>query len=236
MERSEIRGNQASGTSPAFRFAPCGLRTTHASSFSRVIPPPSFASFSLAQMQGSGAPTGARVLAAPLGGRVTYARRRYSEAPCIAAAMLASRRSTAAIVGSGLRPNRSRASRRALAKPLAVHMSGGLWSRIGAFARSARSGGRAVLPGASRELLCMKQRAGRRSRPAHAMPRESTLGGRDGTTVPQKFAPSSRTSRNCLHPGDSGARLSALCARRVQQPSRFLSGGRYAHEFARCGQ
>jgi len=32
----------------------------------------------------------------------------------------------------------------------ALHMSGALRSRIGAFARSARSGGRAVLPGASR--------------------------------------------------------------------------------------
>ena len=79
----------------------------------------------------------------------------------------------------------------------------------------------------------MKQRAGRRSRPAHAMPRESTLDGRDGTTVPQKFAPSSRTSRNCLHPGDSGARSSALCARRVQQSSRFLFSGRYARQHGR---
>jgi hypothetical protein len=53
----------------------------------------------------------------------------------------------------------------------AVHMSGARSFRIGAFARPARSGGRAVLPGASRVLLA-RQRAGRRSRPAHAMPRD----------------------------------------------------------------
>ena len=36
--------------------------------------------------------------------------------------------------------------------------------------------------------------------------------GQHQASVPQKFAPSSRTSRNCLQPGDSGVCLSALRA------------------------
>jgi hypothetical protein len=41
-------------------------------------------------------------------------------------------------------------------------MSGAHRSRIGAFARPARNGGRAVLPGASRASVCIDRLAGRR--------------------------------------------------------------------------
>jgi hypothetical protein len=62
-------------------------------------------------------------------------------------------------------------------------MGGALKFRIGAFARSARSGGRAVLLDASRELLARQQRR----TPHPALLRRclatSTLGGRDKAKV-----------------------------------------------------
>ena len=90
--------------------------------------------------------------AAPVGGRVTYARRRQ-RAPCVASATLASRRSTAAIVGPG---------------PRGMKQEGFTVCELLA---SARSGGGRV-PGASRGLLASANARDAASCPALAMPRE----------------------------------------------------------------
>jgi hypothetical protein len=68
---------------------------------------------------------------------------------------------------------------------------------IGEFTRPARSGGMAVLPGASR-VLVTSQRAGRRSRTDLWLVSGDALDARDETTVPQKFARSSKR-RSTVH-------------------------------------
>jgi hypothetical protein len=87
----------------------------------------------------------------------------------LAIGMLASRRSTAAIVGS------EPAWAMPWTLPSAAVSSD--FASVHSHVPLVVAGGR-VFPGASRELLA-RQRAGRRSRPAYAMPRESTLSGRD---------------------------------------------------------
>ena len=122
------------------------LRIAHASSFSRGKSPPSFAMFPRAN-EGSGAPTGARVLArhpsraSNVGpqGEIARASRPAQTAYAVRApGTPASRRSTAAIYW--LRARLGDAFGRCLARRCPR-------LRMGAFARSARSGGRAVLPG-----------------------------------------------------------------------------------------
>jgi len=135
-------------------------------------------SFPLA-LRGSGAPKGARGGSPPLRGPVTQARRARSLAlvsprkPLTQSAHPGDARLSALHRGDFLAPSPPWRNVRAL------HMSGALRSRIGAFARSARSNGRAVLPGASR-VLVTSQRAGRRSRPAHAVATSTQAGGTTG--------------------------------------------------------
>ena len=105
----------------------------------------------LTNHEGSGAPTGARVQRHPLSGRVTYARRR------VRGALRSSGNARLSALHRGdcwLRARLGETVGRCT-------VGGALGSRIGAFARSARSGGRAVLPDASRGLRA-RQRAGRR--------------------------------------------------------------------------
>ena len=87
--------------------------------------------------------------AAPVGGRMTYARRRQRGRP------------TSHDAGRsplGAPPRRLLAPDPPWRNLRALHMSGALGSRIGAFARSARNGGRAVLPGASRGAVTSRAR------------------------------------------------------------------------------
>jgi hypothetical protein len=111
------------------------------------------------------------------------ARRRFNAAPCIprrsayavrAPGMLASRRSTAAIYWPPSPP---------WPHLRALHMSGALRRSMGAFARSARSGGRAVLPDASRGFACKATRRTPRPVPLMRCLAKSTLGGRNATTI-----------------------------------------------------
>jgi hypothetical protein len=161
MERSEIRGRWAGSRKiPGFRCAQPGLRKHHRSREAFALRGLLFPS---SRNEGSGAPDGALgACEAPVErasdvGPQALARRLTS----LAIGTSASRRSTAAIVGSGP----------ALAKPSGVAQRGGaLQSRIGAFARSARSGGRAVLPGASRGAVTSRAR-----RTPHPAPPQARL-------------------------------------------------------------
>src|SRR5262245_37198551 len=151
------------GPGPSLRLSPPlgrDTRAAHASSFSRSISPPSFAGFSLAQDKGAerrqalgclrgtlgsgphdGGPQTPRN-EAPLRPRADSSRRPRSRGT------LASRRSTRRFFGS----------EPALAKRSGVAHERCPWFRIGAFARPARSSGRAVLPDASRGLACKATR------------------------------------------------------------------------------
>jgi len=139
---------------------------THAFSFSRGSAPPRLAIVPLTQGEGAERRkalgcSGTRRRASDVGPRA-LARRPASQRGC-------------SPLGAPLRrllaPSPPWRNRRT------VHMSGALRSHIGAFARSARSGGRAGFPGSLPSVCCINRPAGRRPHPAQAMPRESTLAG-----------------------------------------------------------
>jgi hypothetical protein len=115
--------------------------------------------------RGSGAPTGARVQRHPFRGPVTQARRRLRGALHLMREMLASRRSVAGFMASGPAQHSKTTRLRTHAsssRPLVV-AEGGFPAPPGC-----------CLQGSARDTA---------SRPAYAMPRESTLGGRDVRTI-----------------------------------------------------
>jgi hypothetical protein len=149
-----------------------GRNYAHASSFSRGAEPPRFASLPSSK-RGKRSADRRSGAAAPVGGRVTYARRRVRGALHLVREMLASRRSTAGFMASGpTRHSKTTCLRTpaSFSRPLVV-AEGGIPSPPGS-----------CLQGNARDTA---------SRPTRAMPRESTLGGRDDTTVAQTMWQSS---------------------------------------------
>ena len=113
---------------PAFRFAPCGLRTVHASSFSRVTRPPSFANLPLTPSEGAERRqalgcSGTRRRASDVGPQA------HGDAPCVPRGPFArsARRGRSPL---GAPPRRFLGPEPALAKPSGAAMRGPLRPRI----------------------------------------------------------------------------------------------------------